>query len=263
MTEDTPGPDGAPDAPDTTDATDATAGTMTDVTGPHGGERFVTAGAPAMAAEAAVVLLHGRGATPEGFVRGVASDFYRHGVTFLAPAAYHGSWYPRAFDAPVEANEPHLSSAVDCVRHALDRASDAGVPPERTVLVGFSQGACVAAEYAIRNRHRYGGLGVLSGAVPGTGAAGDGARGGDGGIDARIGTGPADSGSLAGTPALVGCDETDPHVSRDAVRETTAILGEHGADVTERIYADAGHAVTEDEMDWIRDRLDALVDAAD
>lgn len=249
MTEDAPGPDGA---------TDASAGTMEDVTGPHGGERIVTAGAPAMAAEAAVVLLHGRGATPEGFVRGVASDFYRHGVTFLAPAAYHGSWYPRAFDAPVEANEPHLSSAVDCVRHALDRASDAGVPPERTVLVGFSQGACVAAEYAVRNRRRYGGLAVLSGAIPGTGAADDGGAG----VVSCVGTGRADRGSLAGTPTLVGCDETDPHVGRDAVRETTAILGEQGADVTERIYADVGHAVTDDEMDWIRDRLDALVDAA-
>lgn len=244
------------DAPALGGATDASAGTMDDVTGPHGGERFVTAGAPAMAAEAAVVLLHGRGATPEGFVRGVASDFYRHGVTFLAPAAYHGSWYPRAFDAPVGANEPHLTSAVDCVRHALDRAGDAGVPPERTVLVGFSQGACVAAEYAVRNRRRYGGLAVLSGAIPGSGSAND-------GVDSRAGFGTADRGSLADTPALVGCDEADPHVGLDAVRETTATLGEQGADVTERIYADAGHAVTEDEMDWIRDRLDALVDAAD
>lgn len=253
MTDDGPNSGGGDD--DSGGTVDAGAGTMADVEGPHGGERFVTAGAPAMAAEAAVVLLHGRGATPEGFVRGVASDFYRHGVTFLAPAAHHGSWYPRAFDAPIDANEPHLSSAVDCVRHALDRADDAGIPPERTVLVGFSQGACVAAEYAVRNRRRYGGLAVLSGAIPGTGSDVD----GNGGIDSRVGTGRDDRGSLAGTPALVGCDEADPHVGLDAVHATTAVLRDEGADVTKRIYDDAGHAVTADEMAWIGDLLADLV----
>jgi phospholipase/carboxylesterase len=96
------------------------------VEGPHADATLVTGGAPAAAAEVAVVLVHGRGGTPEGLVR-LADEFYRPGATFLAPGAVRSNWFPAGHDAPVAANEPALTSAVDCVAAARRVARDAAV----------------------------------------------------------------------------------------------------------------------------------------
>ncbi|GAB3414565.1 dienelactone hydrolase family protein [Haloparvum alkalitolerans] len=212
-------------------------------TDPHGEEPLLTAGAPAAAAEVAVVLLHGRGATAQGIIN-LFDPAYRHGVAFLAPAAERSRWYPAAFDAPRAANEPHLTSAVGRVRDAVETAAVAGVPPERTVVVGFSQGACVAAEFAARDPREYGGVFVLAGALPGSSAE-----------ERRV------DGSLSGTPTFLGCSDDDPHVPVDRVRETAATFEAAGAAVTVDVAAGEGHAVTEASFDALSARLSALLDA--
>ncbi len=210
---------------------------------PHAEEPLITAGAPAGAAEVAVVLLHGRGATAQGVVN-LFDPVYRHGVTFLAPAAERSRWYPEAFDAPRAANEPHLTSAVERTEDAVEVAAAAGVPAERTVVVGFSQGACVAAEFAARRPRAYGGVFVLAGALPGADAA-----------DRRV------DGSLSGTPVYLGCSDDDPHVPVARVRETAATFDAAGAEVTVDVAAGEGHAVTEASFDALSARLSALLDA--
>ncbi|ELZ11211.1 phospholipase/Carboxylesterase [Natrinema thermotolerans DSM 11552] len=216
---------------------------MDGVSGPHAGRPLLTAGAPALAADAALVACHGRGATAQGVIN-LMEPAVRHGVAVLAPDAERSRWYPRRATAPRAENDPWLSSSVDCVAAALEAAAEIGVPPERTVVAGFSQGACVAAEFARLNPARYGGLAVLSGTLPGTLAE----------LEAT-----AIDGSLEGTPILLGYGADDPHADSAHVTETARIFEEAAAAVDERWYPETGHEVTDDEFDAIGALLEAVL----
>lgn len=211
--------------------------------GPHAGQPVLTAGAPSGAAEAALVLLHGRGATANGIL-GLGDDLDRSGVAFIAPQASRSRWYPHSFMAPRERNQPHLDSALTAVGDAVDVALDAGVPRERIVVAGFSQGACLASEYALRNPARYAGVAVLSGALIGP----------EGESWEADGNEP-----FAGTPALFGCSNDDPHIPEKRVHESAETYRALSAEVTERIYEGVGHTVVEDEMAWFRSLFDDLL----
>lgn len=217
---------------------------MDSVSGPHAGQPLLTAGAPALAAEGALVLCHGRGATAQGVVN-LLEPTYRHGLAVLAPQAERSRWYPRPASVLRADNEPWLSSSVDCVAAALERAHSIDVPPERTVVVGFSQGACVAAEFVRRNPARYGGLVVLSGTLPGS-------------IDDLEST--AIEGSLEGTPVLVGYGADDPHVDREHVTETIRVFEEADAAIDERRYPEVGHEVTDDEFATIAAMFERILE---
>jgi phospholipase/carboxylesterase len=216
---------------------------MDAVSGPHAGQPMVTAGAPALAADAALIACHGRGATAQGVVN-LMEPVYRHGLAVLAPQAERSRWYPRPATAPRADNEPWLSSSADCVAAALEAARGIGVPPERTVIAGFSQGACVAAEFVRRNPARYGGLAALSGLLPGP-------------TDELRST--SIEGSLEETPVLVGYGADDPHVDRERVAETVRVFEAADAAVDERRYSDTGHEVTDDEFDATGAMLDAVL----
>jgi phospholipase/carboxylesterase len=209
---------------------------------PHADGPLVTAGAPAGATEVAVVLLHGRGATADGIVR-LAEPLYRHGVTFYAPGADRSRWYPYSSLAPAERNEPHLSSALRRVEAVVQQAAGS-VPRERVVVGGFSQGACLAAEFAVRHPRRYGGVFVLSGGLVGP---------------AEWLAGRAYDGSLDGTPAFLGCGDADEYVPVERVHRTAEAFRSLDADVTERVYPGVGHEVTDDEFDAIGALLDDLL----
>lgn len=212
------------------------------MTRPHADQPIVVSGAPRGAADAGVVLLHGRGATAQG-VTNLAKPLYRHGVTFFAPDAERSRWYPYAFDQPRERNEPHLSGALDQVDAALERARDAGLPPERVLLFGFSQGACVVCEYAARHPRRYGGIVALAGGLLGPT------------ID------PSEyAGSLDGTPVFLGVGADDDRVPAARVQDTAAVFESLNADVTTEIYDGVGHEVTDDEFDRANALLDRLIE---
>ena len=207
---------------------------------PHGDQPVVSTGAPASAAQAVVVALHGRGATAQGVVN-LAEPLYRHGVTFVAPQAARSRWFPHAAFGPLERNRPHLSSALDAVDRVFDDIEEWGVPTERVVLFGFSQGACLTCEYAARNPRRYGGVVALSGGL----------------------LGPADAhreyeGSLDGAPVFLGCGDGDGHAPIERVRETAATFRSLDGDVTERIYEGVGHEVTADEFAFVNSLLDRV-----
>jgi len=226
---------------------------------PHAGEELVTAGTAVEAADAAVVLVHGRGASARSIVEfgsQIAGDRdvalspaasppavrETSGLSLLAPQAAANTWYPNSFLAPVGDNEPGRSSGLRAVGRAVETATDAGIPTERVLVGGFSQGACLASEYVARNPTRYGGLAVLSGGLIGESIALDdyvshAAAAGDG--DA------ADA--LAETPAFLGCSDVDPHIPEERVHETTAVLEALGGDVDERIYEGMGHGINEEE----------------
>jgi predicted esterase len=209
---------------------------------PHGGRPVRTAGADLDDADAAAVLVHGRGATARGIL-GLADEFERDGgrVAYLAPSAARNAWYPDSFLAPVESNEPHLTSALGVLGAAVGRAADA-VGHGRVALLGFSQGACLATEYAARNARRYGGVVGFSG-----------------GLIGPEGTPREYEGSLSGTPAFLGCSDVDPHIPVERVHETAEVLSGLDADVETRIYEGMGHTVNADELGYADGMVAALL----
>ncbi|MFC7324105.1 VOC family protein [Halorubrum rutilum] len=235
------------------DATGTPGSVFTVFPDPHADATLVTGGAPAAAAEVAVVLVHGRGGTPEGLVR-LADEFYRPGVTFLAPGAVRSNWFPARHDAPVAANEPALTSAVDCVAAACRVAGDVGIGPERVVLVGVSQGGSVAGEFLRRRPRRYGGAFVVSAALPGADLAGSEV------VDPDTDDEGAASGPLAGTPVALDSSAGDPYVPVERVRATADAFERGGAAVDLRIDEGDGHGLSDATMARIGDRIAALVD---
>ncbi|MDV7349259.1 alpha/beta hydrolase [Halorubrum distributum] len=221
------------------------------VSGPHAEATLVTGGAPVAAAEVAVVLVHGRGGTAEGIVR-LADEFYRSGATLLAPGAVRSTWFPAPHEAPVSANEPALTSAADCVASAVDVARDAGVPPERVVLVGVSQGGAVVAEFLRRRPRRFGGAFVASAALPGEDLDSREAEAVEG-VE-RDGDGP-----LAGTRIALVSSEDDPYVPPDRVRATARVFERAGAAVECRIDPGDGHGLSDATMGQIGERIEGLL----
>jgi|SRR5690625_5036826 len=210
---------------------------MTDIHLPEIRARF---GADPGTATRAVILVHGRGDSAEGIL-GLAPYLRQEGTAFVAPEAADNVWYPETFMAPPEANEPYLSSALNVIGGIVAELTAAGIPPERTVLLGFSQGACLVSEYAARSPRRYGGVAVLSG-----------------GLFGAPGELPAHAGSLADTPVFVGCSDVDFYIPVERVRETAAAFKSMKADVTERIYPGFGHSVNVDEIEQVNAILDGL-----
>jgi predicted esterase len=185
------------------------------------------------AARGALLLLHGRGSSAEDILS-LAGALPPSGFAFVAPRAEGGTWYPHRFIEPLERNVPELSRSLGRVGEALAWLAGQGLDEGRVILVGFSQGACLAAEYCARHARRYGGLAVLSGGLIGPP-----------GLERSYG------GSLEGTPVFVGCSDVDPHIPLDRVRETTLVLSRLGAAATERIYPGFGHEVNGDEIEQI------------
>jgi predicted esterase len=215
-------------------------GLLDDISGPHRGQPVVTAGAPLDQAAAAMILLHGRGSSADDIIRlGDALDAER--VAYLAPQAAGHTWYPRPFLAPIAENEPALSSALAVIEALLRYLEDAGMPAERVVIGGFSQGACLSSEFSARHARRYGGIVALSG-----------------GLIGPPGTSRAYPGSLAGTPVFLGCSDIDPHIPLERVDETATVLSDLGAAVLKRIYPGMGHAINADEIGYVQNLLTTI-----
>ncbi len=213
----------------------------TDPTGPHQGQPVAAAGRPLHQARAVLILVHGRGADAAGILD-LARYLPQPEFAYLAPQAAGNTWYPFSFLAPIPRNEPGISSGLAVLADLVARAEAAGIPAERVVLGGFSQGACLMAEFVARHPRRYGGLLVFSGGLigpPGT---------------------PRDyPGSLAGTPIFIGCSDVDFHVPLERVQETTATFERMGAAVTERIYPGMDHTIIPDEIDQARQIVDTVL----
>ena len=199
-------------------------------TDPHSGSTVLAAGRPLGEARAAMLLLHGRGADGHDIL-GLAGHLHHPDLAYLAPTATGRAWYPDRFTAAREANEPWLSSALARVGALVDRIAAAGIPPERQMLVGFSQGACLACDFVARQPRRYGALVALTG-----------------GLIGPPGTVFDHPGDLAGTPVHLGAGDPDPHVPWWRVEETAEALRRQGAEVDLHRFPDLGHTIHPDSL---------------
>lgn len=201
----------------------------------HEGQPILRRGAAPGVAKIALVLVHGRGATAEDIMR-LSESFSYPEIAFYAPQAANNSWYPERFLIHSSKNEPWLSSGLDTLDKVIKDCDEEGVPPRLVFVIGFSQGACLALEYAARHPMRYGGIFALSGALIG---ADDEERA------------PVE-GTLEGTAIFLGCSNVDPHVPADRVRSSAITMKELGGTVLMKLYPMMGHAVNDDEINLIK-----------
>ena len=186
-----------------------------------------------------MILVHGRGASARDILT-VAAAVDTPGFAYLAPEAAGSAWYPNRFMEPIETNQPWLDSALQVVGDIL-AGVEQRLPADHIVLLGFSQGACLALEFAARNARRYGGLVGLSG-----------------GLIGPDGTPRDYPGSLAGTPVFLGCSDVDPHIPAERVRESGRVLESLGGKVRVELYRGLGHEVNEDEAAIVRALMAAV-----
>jgi predicted esterase len=200
----------------------------------------LAAGPPITEAGAAMVLMHGRGATADD-IMGIAGLLEVPGFSYLAPQAAGNAWYPMPFTYSLEENEPYLSRSLEVIEGILAHLEAADLEPKRTILLGFSQGACLSLEYAARNPRRYGGVVGLSG-----------------GLIGPDGLGRDETGSLDGTPVFLGCSDVDPWIPAGRVRYSAEFLEKLGGEVDLRIYPGMGHTIVGDELGAVRRMMEAL-----
>jgi predicted esterase len=204
---------------------------------PHEHQPVLTLGPPPAKARLGAILIHGRGASAEDIL-GLAHELAIPDIAYLAPQAAGHTWYPYSFLSPIAQNEPGLSSALLVIEGLVSHLGEQGLPPERVVLMGFSQGACLTLEFAARHARRYAAIAGFSGGVIGP-----------------AGTARDYPGSFAGTPAFLGCSDVDPHIPVERVRESAEVYRQMGAAVDERIYPRMGHTIIQDEIEAVRKML--------
>jgi predicted esterase len=204
---------------------------------PHAGGAVVALGAPLDAALGVMVMVHGRGATAHSILE-LTGPLGGDQWAYVAPQASGNTWYPQSFLQPIHINEPGISSGLSVLHEIFASLEAQGIGAERTILLGFSQGACLSLEYVARNARRFGGVAGLSGGLigpPGT---------------------PRDyDGNLSGTPVFLGCSDIDSHIPAARVRETATVLETLGGRVTMRLYEGMGHTVNDDEIAAVREMM--------
>ena len=210
--------------------------------GPHQQMPLVETGAPFEEAKIAIIMIHGRGASAESIL-GIANEIEaREKIVFLAPKAQNHTWYPYSFLSPLEQNQPHLNSAIQSIYNAIQHAVNNGIAHHRIILLGFSQGACLASEFAARHPAKYAGVVALSGGVIGSSFQPE-----------------LYAGDLDNTPYFIGCSDVDPHIPEQRVHESASLLKRLNAQVTKRIYPELGHTINSDEIHHINTMVEMAI----
>ncbi len=208
------------------------------MTMPHETSPVYTAGAKLEDASAAIILVHGRGASAQDILS-LSSPLNFPGVAYFAPEAEGSIWYPNRLIAPVESNEPYLSAAIAKIDGLVKHIEANGIPVEKIFIGGFSQGASLSSEYVIRNPRSYGGLLIFSG-----------------GYIWQSGKPREATGNLNGMPVFNGCSNVDPFIPLERMKETTALLTSLGAEVTERVYPNMDHTIIDEELELARELIE-------
>lgn len=209
--------------------------------GPHQNIKALKYGASLHSAKAAMIMVHGRGATAESMFS-LADEFAQPDFHYVAPQARNHTWYPYSFLQPIENNQPGLSSGLQRIHDLLKEIKEAGIPAEKIIILGFSQGACLSTEYTARHPQRLGGIVGLSGGLIGPE------------IDKSL-----YSGSMEQTPVFLGCSNIDPHIPKERVDETESVFEQLNSDVTKSIYPGMPHTVNEDEIKTVRGMMANLL----
>jgi predicted esterase len=201
--------------------------------GPHQKTRTITSGADPKKADGAIIMIHGRGATAASILS-LANEFEADNFHIAAHQASGNTWYPYSFMVPSKRNEPGISSGLQAIFNIVSDLEEKGIPKDKIIILGFSQGACLATEFVARHPAKYGGLIAFSGGIIGDGDS----------VNSDNYTG-----SLEGTPYFVGCSDNDAHIPVGRVEESVEVMSKLGADITKKIYTAMGHTIIRDEIE--------------
>lgn len=193
-------------------------------------KEIITSGVPVKEAAHAIIMLHGRGASAEGMIS-LKEHLHLSRTAILAPQATNSSWYPFSFMAPVEKNQPALDSALQIIDDLVRELKVQGIPPEEIYFLGFSQGACLALEYAARHAECYGGIIAFTGGL----------------IGERLHT-ENYQGDFEGTPVLISTKDPDPHVPLSRVEKSAEIFRSLNALVDLRVEKGGRHTIEMEEI---------------
>ncbi|MDQ3394128.1 MAG: alpha/beta hydrolase [Bacteroidota bacterium] len=201
------------------------------------GYNIKTAAKALKEAKTAMIMIHGRGGTAENILS-LTEKFEHPEIHFIAPQAPGNTWYPNSFLAPILQNEPGITSGIQIIQNLAAYLEEHGIKHDKIFFLGFSQGACLALEFAARNAKKWGGIFGLSGGL----------------------IGPENTprnypGTLEGTPVFLGCSDEDPHIPLQRVHESKKVFEKMQAKVTERIYPGMPHTIIQDEIDFVKDVL--------
>ena len=207
---------------------------------PHGGSKILTTGKNLSGAGAAMIMIHGRGATAESILE-LANYFNQQHVAYIAPQAVNNVWDPYSFLSPEENNEPHLSSALNTISDIVSFVVRSGIPAEKIMLLGFSQGACLALEWTARQGESISAVFGLSGGLIGPTIAPEKYRG-----------------ALSHTKIFLGCSDVDFHIPKERVIDSAGMFKTLNAEVTVKLYENMGHTVNQDEIDFINRHIETI-----
>lgn len=195
-------------------------------------KNIITGGKKIEEAKKALIMVHGRGATAENIME-LAPNLNVKDYTWMAPQATNYTWYPYSFLMPPSQNEPWLSSALELLKEMVHDINNAGISSDKIYFVGFSQGACLTLEFVTRHAKKWGGVAAFTGGL----------------IGDKIYPGNY-IGDFESTPIFIGTSNPDPHIPVKRVHETTKILKSLNASVTEKIYPNMGHTISQDEIEF-------------
>ncbi|MFA6542573.1 MAG: dienelactone hydrolase family protein [Bacteroidota bacterium] len=207
---------------------------------PHIEQRIFAAGGELQTSQSAVIMIHGRGAAAQSILD-ISSYLPSSGVSYIAPQATNSVWYPYRFLEPIERNEPHLTSALQKIDDTIAFVHANGIPEEKIMLLGFSQGACLALHYAATRKRKLSAVFGLSGGLIGSEIHNDRYRQ-----------------DLSGTTVFLGCSDTDFHIPKERVEQTGDVFRSLGADVTMRIYPNMDHTINDDEIEFIAQQINEM-----
>jgi len=194
-------------------------------------KKIVTAGKKLSEADKVLIMIHGRGGSAEDILS-LASYLSVDDFALLAPQATNNTWYPYSFMAPPKQNEPWLSSALSLLQEVVEDVERAGIPSGNIYFLGFSQGACLTLEFVTRNAKQYGGVVAFTGGLIGDKIYPENYKG-----------------SFNNTPVFIGSSDPDMHVPVERVYATANIMKDMQADVTEKVYHNMGHTISQDEIE--------------
>jgi phospholipase/carboxylesterase len=194
---------------------------------------IIKAGKSLDQAEKVLIMIHGRGGTAQDILS--MSEYLNvSNFALVAPQAENNTWYPQSFLAPRANNEPSLSNALKTINDTVLDLEKEGFSKEQIYFLGFSQGACLTLDYVAANAGRYGGVVAFTGGLIGEQ------------VDHRNYHGDFD-----GTPIFIGSSDPDMHVPVSRVKESTVLLEGMGAQVTEIIYQNMGHTISQAEISQV------------
>jgi phospholipase/carboxylesterase len=215
-----------------------------------GGDDLRHAGARPRDARMGLVLMHGRGATAEG-IPDLGHALALPDLALVAPQAPGMSWWPTSFLAPALQMEPYVERGMAAIDAAIATLVEEGLKRDRIALAGFSQGGCLALEYAARRSGLAAVFGLSAGLV-GTGDAEGPAT------DALYGFGPKAfdyATRMDGVPVEITVHERDPHIPLARARDSVAVFDLLGARTRLAVTPGAGHGVGPEAIASMRGHL--------